>query len=88
MFTQKYALTEVFVLILLLVLVFNVQSYTQQLANKPKDLFEMSIEELMDVKVIVVSAQPAVGVNIQKTNGVTDFFEMSLEELMEIEIIS
>ncbi len=57
MFTRKYALTQIFVLVLLLVSAFHIQSCTQRLASKPKDLFEMSLEELMEVEVIVTSEQ-------------------------------
>ncbi len=57
MSTQKYAFTRVFVLMLSLAFLLNIQSCMQRL-NKPKDLFEMSLEELMEVEVIIASAQP------------------------------
>ncbi len=56
MSTQKYAFTRVFVLMLSLAFLLNIQSCMQRL-NKPKDLFEMSLEELMEVEVIIASAQ-------------------------------
>lgn len=57
MFTQKCALTQIFVLVLFLVSAFNIQSCTQRLSDKHEDLFEMSIEELMEVEVIIASDQ-------------------------------
>ena len=57
---QKVSLTEAFVfpVVLLLVFSFDVQLLAQQHEpNKPKDFFEMSIEELMDVPVVVSAAR-------------------------------
>jgi outer membrane receptor protein involved in Fe transport len=61
-FTQKSSLTRkfVFVLMLLFMLAFNIQSFAQQQdANQPADFFQMSIEELMEVPVIVSASRKA-----------------------------
>lgn len=61
MFAQKNTLTRVIglVLILLLVFAFNERLFAeQQDANEPKDFFEMSLEELMEVEIISASRQP------------------------------
>lgn len=57
MFARKSALTQILVLVLFLLSAFNIQSCTQRLSNKPENLFEMPLEELMEVEVIVVSNQ-------------------------------
>jgi len=55
-FTQRNSLTRKYlsVLILLLMSIFNVQMFAQQNADKQEDLFEMSVEELMEVPVDTV----------------------------------
>jgi hypothetical protein len=42
----------------LFVFTFNIQLFAQQAdANKPKDLFEMSLEELMSVPIVVSASR-------------------------------
>jgi len=57
MLRQENPLRQGFLLwlILLAVFAFNAQLFAQQQANQPGDLFEMSIEELMEVEVGVAS---------------------------------
>ena len=56
---QKVSLTQAFVfpLVLLLVFSFDMQLFAQHEPNRPKDFFEMSIEELMEVPVVVSAAR-------------------------------
>jgi len=60
MFTQKSSLTRVFVLVLiyLLMFAFNEELFAQQEdTDEQGDLFEMSLEELMEVPVVVSAAR-------------------------------
>ncbi|MGA1980698.1 MAG: TonB-dependent receptor [Sedimentisphaerales bacterium] len=55
MFREKNSLIQKFIFVLILLLMFapNVQLLAQQQdANKPKDVFEMSLEELMKVEIV------------------------------------
>ncbi|MGA1980697.1 MAG: TonB-dependent receptor [Sedimentisphaerales bacterium] len=55
MFREKDSLIQKFIFVLILLLMFapNVQLLAQQQdANKPKDVFEMSLEELMKVEIV------------------------------------
>ena len=53
MFTKKSSLTKAFVsvLVLLLILGFNERLFAQQEPNAAEDVFEMSLEELMEVTI-------------------------------------
>ena len=44
-------------------------------SNKQNDFFQMSLEELMEIKVVIAPPN-------------RDFFQMDIEELMEIQIVS
>ena len=52
--------------------------------NEPQtDLFEMSLEELMEID---VTGQWPIAIAVERDEPQTDLFEMSLEELMEVKV--
>jgi len=60
MFARECYLIRKFVLVLMLLTLFGVNTDVfaeQQDANKPEDFFKMSIEELMEVEVVSASLQ-------------------------------